>query len=432
MPHHRAVLPPHAGRQEGGFALLMAIFTLLLLAGMIVAGSDGGLSRHQAGRSPAANPVRAREIASAGLADALSWFRRQNQQPVTNFAPALDLAADPPINETSEPAIGLVREYEVAPGLWARYEVRLGVAAEPYTDEDYNGRYDDGEAFTDTNGSGKWNPASGTRDVSALRGEPVAGTVWLLESRGFIYERPRADLPLGEGVNTRLAIGTVGTEIRRMVIAPPAAAAICATNGSDVTIGSRARIRGGEGAGVAFSQSTGSPVLLAGSEVSGSPSVTAIPDYAGTLDTVFGLSLTQLKSMADLSTADADVIPGTLGEFTLTVIEDDIVFDAARPLRGTGIVVIQGNCSIVSGSNSFFNGLLWVSGDLEVRAPVYLRGICISNGLVDVRGTGGDYAELDYDDKIIDDLLVRMGRYRPSKAIYDLGRPEPVAAGVSP
>ena len=61
-------------RQEGGFVLLMAVFTLLFLAGIIVAGTDGGLARRLAGESSAANPVRAREIATAGLADALSWF----------------------------------------------------------------------------------------------------------------------------------------------------------------------------------------------------------------------------------------------------------------------------------------------------------------------------------------------------------------------
>jgi len=259
-----------------------------------------------------------------------------------------------------------------------------------------------------------------------LRGEAVAGTVWLIESHGFIFERPDSSLALDEGPNRRIATASVGIEIRRMVIAPPAAAAISDSVGMAVTIGSRARIRGGGGAGVAYGSSTGSPIFLSGSEVSGSPSSTSIPGYDGSLKAIFGLDLTQLKSMADLSTMDEGVVPANAGEFALTVIEDDVTFDAARPLRGTGIVVIQGSCTIDSGSNSLFNGLLWVSGTLEIRAPSYLRGICISNGVVDVRGTGGDYAEIDYDDEIIDDLLVRMGRYRTSKAVYDLGSVKPL------
>jgi len=412
--------------------MIMAVFVLLLLAGIIVAGSDEAMSARTSAHATASNPARAREIASAGLADALSWFRRQRAQPVAVFAPARDLAADPAVNETDDPSIGLVREYEIAPSLWARYEVRLGRAAETYTDTNANGLFDEGEPFDDVDGDGAWDRAAGTRDVSALRGEVAVGTVWVIESHGFIFARPDGAQPLGEGPNTRLARVSIGTEIRRMAIAPPSAAAICAARGDDVVLGNRARIRGGAGAGVAFAEGTGTPTRAGGSEVSGSPSVTSVPGYDGSLKAIFGLNLTQLKAMADLSTSDAGVLPGDLGEFTLTVVEDDVVFDAAHPLRGTGVVVVQGSCSIASGSNSFFNGLLWVRDDLSILAPVYLRGLCVAEGEVDVRGTGGDYSELDYDDKIIDDLLVRMGRYRRSKSLYVLGDNVPTPFGGGP
>jgi hypothetical protein len=419
----------HPVGSEGGFALLMAILTLLLLAGIIVAGTDSGLAGQKAGAAATANPMRAKEIAAAGLADALSWFRRQHHQPVSEFTPARDLSADPVVNETDDATVGLVREYEVAPSVWARYEVRLTQAEETYTDENGNGVHDEGEAFVDADGSGKWDVASGTRDISALRGEAVSGTVWLIESHGFLFARPHADVPLGEGHNTRIGAASLGTEIRRMAIAPPAGAAVCAAQGGNVVLGNRARVRGGAGAAVAFADGTGNPTQDSGSEVSGSPSVTSVPGYDGSLKAIFGLDLTQLKSMADLSTNDANALQGDVGEFTLTVIEDSVLFNAARPLRGTGVVIIQGNCVIESGSNSFFNGLLWVSGDLDIRAPSYLRGLCVCNGDVDVRGTGGDYAEIDYDDKIIDDLLVRMGRYRTSKSVFAVGELRPLAGG---
>ena len=426
------IAPRSVVRQEGGFAMLVAVFALLLLGGIIMAGTDEALSGRRSAHAVASNPARAREIASAGLADALSWFRRQRVQPVGVFAPARDLAADPPVNETDDPSIGLVREYEIAPSLWARYEVRVGTAAETYTDTNANGYFDDGEPFTDADGDGTWDRAAGTRDISALRGEVASGTVWLIESHGFIFARPDDSLPLGQGHNTRLAVVSIGTEIRRMAIAPPSAAAICAAQGGNVVLGNRSRIRGGLGAGVAYAESTGVPTREGGSEVVGSPSTTSVPGYDGDLKAIFGLDLTQLKSMADLSTMDARILPGDLGEFTLTVVEDDVVFDAARPLRGTGVVVIQGSCAIVGGSNSFFNGLLWVRDDLSILAPVYLRGLCVSEGSVDVRGTGGDYSELDYDDKIIDDLLVRMGRYRRSKSLFVLGDRVPGASGGTP
>ena len=418
-----------AAGDERGFALLMAIFALLLLAGIIVAGTDAGLSQRSTGEAAHANPVRAREIAAAGLADGLSWFRRQHQQPVTSFAPVRDLTATPVINETDDPTQGLVREYEVAPGIWARYEVRLTEAAEAYSDDDGNGRFDDGESFMDANGNGRWDPAGGTRDISFLRGEAVSGTVWVLESRGSLYVRPRQDEPLGAEHNTRIAAASLGTEIRRMAMAPPAAAALCADAGSAVTLGTRARVRGGTGAAVSFPGSTGSPSQDAGSEVSGAPAVTSVPNYDGSLKAIFGLDLAQLKAMADLSTSDVSVVPSDLGEYTLTVIEGDIAFTSARPLRGTGVVIVDGDCSIEGGSNSFFNGLLWVRGDLSVRAPVYLRGLCVSRSRIDIRGTGGDYAELEYDDKIIDDLMVRMGRYRTSKSVFAIGELTPIGLG---
>ena len=41
--------------------------------------------------------------AQAGLIDTLSWFRRQQTQPVTQFSPALNANGSPPVNETDEP-----------------------------------------------------------------------------------------------------------------------------------------------------------------------------------------------------------------------------------------------------------------------------------------------------------------------------------------
>ena len=89
-----------------------------------------------------------------------------------------DLAAVPPVNETDDAAIGLVREYEIGPNLWGRYEVRLTVPAEPFTDSNSNGVHDDGEPFTDTNGNAKRDDARETRDVSIERGLAGSGAVW--------------------------------------------------------------------------------------------------------------------------------------------------------------------------------------------------------------------------------------------------------------
>jgi len=401
----------------------------MIIAGVIAAGTESEVALDRLSRHELAVGGQTRAVAVAGVTDAFAWFRRQQVQAVTTFAPSLDLAATPPINETAEPTLGLVRDYEISPSLWGRYEVRLTQPAEPYSDDNANGIYDDAEPYTDQNGNGKWDEARETRDISSERGIAGSGGVWLLKSHGFLYKRSRADLPLGVAPNDRIGYTTVATEIRRLTLNPPAAAAICALSGSDVLIGNRGRVTGGSGAGVAFDDGTGLPVFGSGSEVTGSPASTSQPSYRSTIESVFGVTLSELKSMSDVSTTDAATIGSPIGEFTLNVIDGDATFNAANPLRGTGIVVVLGNCTIESGSNSFFSGLLWVQNNLTVRAPSYLRGAFIANGDVDVRGVGGDYAEIMYDDGIINELLGMMGQYRLSKAIFATGEERGASTG---
>jgi hypothetical protein len=404
-----------AGR---GSALLYVLFAVLVIAGYVLFGVQADLALDLATRVQVETPAQARAVAEAGLVDAFAWFRRQPVQPVTTFAPQRDLATFPPTNETDDPAVGLIREYEIAPNLWARYEVRLSVPAEPFADANEDGLHGDSETFTDTNGNGRWDAASETRDISAARGQPGSGSIWVLVSHGMVFTRPRQDLELGEGPNHRLSIARVATEIRRLALTPPAESALCVARGDGVTVGPRVRVWGSGGGGVVYASSTGSPWVDGSAEISGSPSVSAVPDYDGSIDGVFGVSVSALKSMADLSTTDAASVPAPLGDYTLTVIDADAVFTAARPLRGTGVVVVLGDCTIADGSNSFFNGLLWVGGDLTVRAPSYLRGTILVQGRFDARGTGGDYVEVDFDDGILGEILALMGQYRHTKAIH--------------
>lgn len=420
-------------RQDGGYALLVAVFSMLLLAGLIAASSESGRARAGISEHAVVGPARAREVALAGIAESVSWFRRQTVQPVKTFAPQLDLAATPPINETADPGVGLVREYEITPGVWARYEVRIGTPAESFTDSDADGIYTDGiDAFVDANSNGKYDVATGVRDVSTERGQVGAGSVWQLEAHGHIYQRPRAGLALGQGENRRIATHSVATEIRRMTITPPTAAALCARRGYNVIIGSRARIRGNGGAGVGYREGTASPSFLSGSEVSGSPSSTSVPDFQFELTSVFGNNLTSLKSMADNAVSDHSVLPANLGEYTLTVIEGDAYFTKDRPLRGTGIVIVTDDCFIEAGSNSFFNGVLWVQDDLIIDGPCYIRGVCIAGDRIEVTGTGGDHAEVEYDGGLVSELMTRMGGYRASKAIFRRGHDTLLTEGRAP
>lgn len=411
----------HRSRERGS-ALLAALLTSLVLAGMILAATGEMSAMRRATEVEFQAEAQARSLAEAGLVDAYAWFRRQTVQPVAAFEPRLDLAADPPINETDDPDVGLVREFEITNGLWGQYIVRRGLGAEDFTDADQNGTWDPGESFVDANDDGIWTPAIGTRDVTRERGLPGTGAVWLVRSRGMIFRRPRLDLPLGEGPNARLASAEVATEVRRLTIAPPADAAICANRLDGVTVGNRGRIRG-TATGIAGAANTGYVSIYSGGEVLTPTRSAGLPDFTTSYQGVFGVDLSQLKSMADISTASgADGLPKQIPDFSLVVVEGDVTFDADHPLRGTGLLIVHGNLNIEGGSNSFFNGVLHVSGDTSIRAPVYIRGALFAQGRVDFAGTGGDYVELEHDSDIVSRLLTVMGQYRLSKATYLPGR----------
>ncbi len=395
--------------------VIWAVMSLMLIAGIIVAGTDEFAALDGISQTEYAAGGQAHSIAEAGITDAYAWLRRQPTQPVAAFTPQLDLDADPEINETEDPSKGLVRTFEMSPGLWARYEVVRGTPAEAFTDANGNGIFDAGEPFSDDDGDGRRSPGKGTRDVTSERGLPGVGTVWLLESTARIFRRPNASLPLGVGPNVQIGSEKMATEVRRLNIVPPASSAICSREGQDVTIGARGRVRAKTTA-IAFPPETGSPNTGSG-EVPGSR--TAVPGYKDYVEDVFGVGWTMLRSMADISTTDpVEGVPAQLSDFSLVVITGDVVFDEQRPLRGTALVVVQGNVTIESGSNSFFNGVLYVDGNLTARAPAYIRGTIICTGTSDIRGSGGDYCEIEHDPETIGMLQVKMGQYRYTKSRY--------------
>jgi hypothetical protein len=440
-PIARSRCAPAGPTGERGVALVWAVVCVMVIAGILAAASDENASLETLTRAEFASRGQAQSIARAGLADALAWLRRKTTRPVTNFDPARDPRIPPPeasatpesiaaaaaaaaadsvepgeqlVNETENEAVGIVRTFEISPGIWGRYSVIRGTSDESFTDENGNGAYDDGEPFADADGDGRWSPARWSRDVSAERGLTGAGSVWYLACRGEVFQRSVDTQPLGVGTNKRLAEATVATEVRRLTIAPPAAATIVANRGDEITVGLRARVRGDTC--LAFGSGTGSPAIGSGEVQGGS---TSLPAMSLAVEDVFGVSWAELRSMADISTDSVEAgVPTKLPDASLTVITGDAAFDADHPLRGNGVVCVQGDVDIAPSSNSFFNGVLYVQGDLTVRAPAFLRGTILVTGEVDLRGTGGDFCEFEHDPTVVSLLLTRIGQYRHSKAIF--------------
>ena len=80
------------------------------------------------------------------------------------------------------------------------------------------------------------------------------------------------------------------------------------------------------------------------------------------------------------------------------------------------MIYVEGNVTIGPSPLNFFNGLLYVDGDVTISAPSVIRGSIIATGIVSVSGAG-DYAEVEFDSGVLSALRLSMGQYRVSKAI---------------
>src|SRR6185503_19404577 len=85
--------------------------------------------------------------------------------------------------------------------------------------------------------------------------------------------------------NERIAGAFVSTEVRRISLVPPGAAAACCSRGDRLTVGSRGRVDGTNCAGAVFPSATGSPLVTG--QLSGSPSSGSVPGYNASWTAVF-------------------------------------------------------------------------------------------------------------------------------------------------
>lgn len=320
----------------------------------------------------------AMNMARAGITEALSWFRRQTTQPVTVFAPRLDPLVDPPVNETEDPAIGIVRSLEISSmaRVWARYEVRIDRVA----------------------------------DITEQRGLSGFGGVWQIDSEGILYRNMDPAMPYNEEPNRVLARVRLATEIRRLMIVLPAPSATCIATPVGSNFGTRSKVIGGSGMGCVYPP-VGAPTITG--TISGTPAQSTVNPYKGTIQDVFGVTDAELRALADQYTTDPSALTSPLPQDKLIYMDGDITFDAARPLEGTAVLVVNGDVTVMASTNAVFNGLLYVNGNCTINAPALVRGVVITNGTLTLTGTG-DYVEIDYDSAILDQLLRTLGQYRYS------------------
>lgn len=431
-----------------GSTLVLVMVSMVILSGVIMASVHLFKTRDQVIEGELHYHGQAINAAKAGLIDVLSWFRRQTVQPVAAFAPIRDLSVNPTINETDDPDIGIVREYQISTkdNLWERYEVRIG------------------RQLVDGDGKSYW---VGVHDVTCAHTDQIGsgsvGRNWYVEAKGYIFERlpPSADnnfktytpdlfysiyetadgvqrvkdgagnlmyqnVPtnnqLEEKADTTLvkvlASATVASEFRRLSVELPGNAAFCAARGDRVSLGNRSRIYGGAGAGLIYPDGTGNHWEHSGADLSSFDKADPA-DYTPKLDMnyVFKVTPEELQILSDIYTDDYLTLPDQLPDYSLVYIDGDATFTDIKPLRGTAIVYCSGDVCIDANSSSFFTGILYVEGDYDQNAPSSINGTVIVKGNLGIQGMG-DYSEATYDPDARQRILQITGQYRFSAPLF--------------
>lgn len=397
----RGPAPPRGS--EPGNALVMGMFFLVITSSLVFVGTLS--SETMRSRTDAQFRVRsqAAQFARSGLTEAVSWFRRQTTQPVAAFEPANDLLATPPRIDSDEPEIGLVREFRIAGRSFGRYEIWKEWAGDPI------------------GARAPFRAALAARDVSRERTFGPGGTAWRLRAVGYVFEREDENRAFDELPNRVLARQVFESEILRLRLSPPGAAALCTRDGARVTIRDHTLIDGGAvAAGVFALSGTGNPTVVG--SLGGQPGFLADSAYACSTESVFGASERDLVTTADLVVESMSDLPTPLPGNSLVVIDaGNVTFDASRPLRGTAVLYVRGDVTIAAGSASSFSGLLYVAGNLRISAPVDIDGaIVVADGRsVELFGTG-DWVRIHYDAEILDHLRREIGQYRVAGPIRAL------------
>jgi hypothetical protein len=385
---------------ERGLALVVAVFFAIIICGLVFSGTMALKTHRTKTETSYRLHGQAIQLARSGLYEALAWFRKQTSQPVVTFAPQRNTAATPPILDTEDPDIGTVREVEIAGSIWGRYEVWKRWDTDP-----------DPVRLA-------WRNRVRAEDVSLQRGAATLGTVWRVRSIGIIYLRKDASRPYHQAPNQVLARDLAETELRRLTLAPPGQAAICTSTPSGSSVNNRGKVSGTPGAGIFYRAAAGNPTVAAGSVI-GLPPLSSSGTYNSTTKAVFGVTEDELRSLADDIVTTSASFPSPLPTASLLFAETNLTFDAARPLRGNGIVYVRGNVVLTAGSNSWFTGLLYATGTVTITAPCELSGTVVALGRVTVAGAM-DIANVTFDEAVLNKLRTESGQYRIGGAVRRL------------
>ncbi|HZN41720.1 MAG TPA: hypothetical protein VFD82_23150 [Planctomycetota bacterium] len=389
---------------ERGAALVVAVFFSIIVVGLTLAGAVSLNSHRMKTKVNWVVQTQAVQAARSGLAEGLTWLRRQTAQPVTVFSPVLNPSVEPPVLDTIDPEVGLVREFEVTETIWARYELWKDWAADP-------------------------DPVRRAKrvqfqceDISQPRAGGSPGTVWRLRSLGYVYHLVDPTVPFNQRPNQIIASQLMETDVRRVVVTLPGLAALCVGDGNSCHINTGGRVYGMNGYGILYPAGTGTPTTGGGStqRVSGGlGAMNPVSVWRDGYEDVFGMSLTELTGLAHMVVTDLNDFPVPIPSMSLVIVDvgTTVNLDSSHPLLGTGIVIVRGHLVLSQGSNSNFSGLLYVEGNLTMRDPSEINGAVVVTGDVTIQGSN-DFSTIRYDQSIIDAMMGSFGNYQRSKPLH--------------
>jgi hypothetical protein len=431
------------GAPQRGSMLVLVVVALTVLGGIMMASlqifdkSDKVIDYELNYHGQAVN------AAKAGLIDALSWFRRQTSQPVKVFEPVRDDTLSPPIDETDDASIGLVREYKISErdNLFERYEIRKvrTLPAKPPKRP-----YDELIGVHDITNN---QPGQQPGDPNSVE------RFWYVECKGYIFEvlDPATYDPSKFYVNSEfvefapgnwdadgdgdlaelidqtevhvLASARMASQFRRLSVICPADAAICGWRGDTITLGNKSQIMGGStGSGLVYLEGTGTHTQYTGCDLDSWTTARLEDGYSLEMASVFGLTKAELKVLCDMYIdVSTTPLPEEFPEYGLIYIDGDAAFGAGQPIRGTAVVYIDGDCVIDSDPWNSFSGILYVEGNYKQYAPSQVFGTIMVKGSILVSGSG-DLSTVTFDPDVRKRILSISGQYRFSSPMYFLDR----------
>jgi hypothetical protein len=398
---------------KNGSALVIALMMSLIIVFLI---SVGGILITTSRRETLLYQnvlTQADNIARAGLMDATSWFKRQENQPVRSgnpptIYPYADGAFDPKYNsnpllsDTIDESIGIVREYQLSEDgkTWARYEVyrQQDPVSNPYNPDAV---HDITEQRIDGRSNGE-------------------GLVWYIQSTGYVFRRSDPETAFDQLPNKIIAKVKASTELRVVTLKLPAQAAVMSYN-SEASNLEKILIRNngwvvseGNIPAIAWHVGTKKPKIH-------KDAVVTDPKFGNcddpTIESIFGLPKSELQLVADIVVTNTSYLPQQLPDMIFTYIKGDAIFTNEKPLKGSGVLFVDGNLHIQQGSNSIFNGFVYVTGEAMVDEASLISGALVAYDRFELSNSESvNVAKVEYNSIVLNNVRNIACGYRENRS----------------